>query len=547
MNIGLMGNSIRPLIQQGMVYGYDIAVNELVDNIFKYSSFDSVLCFYEPEQFQQEILKRKARKIVRKDSSRCISMINEYDILFRDGTESLDIDVLHNVSSEFMPMIGLRENMKRRIPVTWTIHCASYPELLDKLFLPMVLAPVKSYDALICTSYAVKKAVESIIERIESYTGRKCRGNLIINPLGIDTDRFAPQNKEVLRAKYGIEKDAFVILWIGRFSAGDKADLYPLLKVFSSLIKENPGKCLKLLMAGYQPAGTKYVETLKNVVSEMGICENVIFMQDHNISTRHELYNISDVFTSPVDNVQETFGITPIEAMACGIPQVVSEWNGYKDTVVDGETGFLIKTYWADCFCDIDQRGYLPFDINHRTRMFHYLTSQSVAVDLEEYQKAFQRLIDDKTLYTYMSECSRKRALENYSWNKVIHNLENIWEGLRKKAEESDEGFEPDKILLPNYTKDFRSYPSDFIDERTYFKRTCNDDEIDKLIDALPQPYGVERVLNEAELLRTLLKNERLNMEIAVEENNGYSVGQVRRGIMYLYKYGLLKRDQGNV
>ena len=87
MNIGLMGNSIRPLIQQGMVYGYDIAVNELVDNIFKYSSFDSVLCFYEPEQFQQEILKRKARKIVRKDSSRCISMINEYDILFRDGTE----------------------------------------------------------------------------------------------------------------------------------------------------------------------------------------------------------------------------------------------------------------------------------------------------------------------------------------------------------------------------------------------------------------------------------------------------------------------------
>ena len=70
--------------------------------------------------------------------------------------------------------------------------------------------------------------------------------------------------------------------------------------------------------------------------------------------------------------------------------------------------------------------------------MFHYLTSQSVAVDLEEYQKAFQRLIDDKTLYTYMSECSRKRALENYSWNKVIHNLENIWEGLRKKAEESD-------------------------------------------------------------------------------------------------------------
>lgn len=540
-----MGNSLRPLIQQGMVYGYDIAVNELVDNIFKYSSFDSVFCFYEPEQFQQEILKRKMKKTVRKDSSRCISMISEYDILFQDRAESLNIDVLHNVSSEFMPMVGLRENMKKRIPVTWTIHCASYPELLDKLFLPMVLAPVKSYDALICTSSAVKDVVESVLKRVEDYTGRKYRGNLIINPLGIDTEKFAPiNNKEGLRDKYGIEKDAFVILWLGRFSAGDKADLYPLLKAFSGLVKDNPNKCLKLIMAGYQPAGTNYVEALKNAISEMGISENVIFMQDHDVSKRFELYNVSDVFTSPIDNIQETFGITPIEAMSCGIPQVVSEWDGYKDTVVDGETGFLVKTYWADCFDDINQRGFIPFDINHRTRLFHYLAGQSVAVDLEQYQKSFQRLIDDKDLYIHMSECSRKRALEQYSWNKIIHNMEDIWKGLREKAEESNEDFEPDKILIPNYTRDFSPYPSEFIEDNAYFIRTCNAEDAENLIDTLPQPYGVERVLNETELLRILMKYERLNMNMAVKEIRGYSANQVKRGIMYLYKYGLLKRDQ---
>ena len=52
----------------------------------------------------------------------------------------------------------------------------------------------------------------------------------------------------------------------------------------------------------------------------------------------------ADVFISLVDNIQETFGITPLEAMASGLPVVVSDWDGYRHTVRDGEEGFLIPT-----------------------------------------------------------------------------------------------------------------------------------------------------------------------------------------------------------
>src|SRR5258708_11547844 len=38
-----------------------------------------------------------------------------------------------------------------------------------------------------------------------------------------------------------------------------------------------------------------------------------------------------------------------IEAMAAGVPQVVSDWSGYRDIVVHGETGFRVQTYWASC------------------------------------------------------------------------------------------------------------------------------------------------------------------------------------------------------
>ena len=49
-------------------------------------------------------------------------------------------------------------------------------------------------------------------------------------------------------------------------------------------------------------------------------------------------------FLSLVDNPQETFGLAPVEAMAAGVPVVVSDWDGYRYTVSDGVEGFLIPT-----------------------------------------------------------------------------------------------------------------------------------------------------------------------------------------------------------
>ena len=52
----------------------------------------------------------------------------------------------------------------------------------------------------------------------------------------------------------------------------------------------------------------------------------------------------SDIFLSLVDNIQETFGITPLEAMAAGLPVVASDRGGYRATIRDGVEGFLVPT-----------------------------------------------------------------------------------------------------------------------------------------------------------------------------------------------------------
>ena len=50
----------------------------------------------------------------------------------------------------------------------------------------------------------------------------------------------------------------------------------------------------------------------------------------------------ADLFCSPADNLQETFGLSVLEAMASSLPVVASDWNGYRDLVLHGRTGWLV-------------------------------------------------------------------------------------------------------------------------------------------------------------------------------------------------------------
>ena len=59
---------------------------------------------------------------------------------------------------------------------------------------------------------------------------------------------------------------------------------------------------------------------------------------------RKQAWSAADFFTSLSDNIQETFGLTPVEAMAAGLPIVITDWNGYRDTLEDGIQGIAIPT-----------------------------------------------------------------------------------------------------------------------------------------------------------------------------------------------------------
>jgi glycosyltransferase involved in cell wall biosynthesis len=161
-------------------------------------------------------------------------------------------------------------------------------------------------------------------------------------PCGFDPGELWPVQKKAARAVLGIGADEHIILQLGRLVP--RKGIETVLRAFGRLQKHH-GVDAKLLIVGGateipDPARTPEIGRLQAIAREEGIQEQVRFC---GRACRNELkfyYSAADVFvTTPW---YEPFGITPVEAMACGVPVVGSSTGGIKFTVKDGETGYLV-------------------------------------------------------------------------------------------------------------------------------------------------------------------------------------------------------------
>lgn len=340
------------------------------------------------------------------------------------------ITVWHDLGFDPKRSFAIRRRAGGQYPITLTHHSLSYKHLVQETYLPLLLQRPLPSDAICCSSVAARDALAKILEYVaasfeDAYgVDLRYQGRLEVVPLGVDTMRYRPLEQAKCRVGLGIPEDAFVLLWAGRLSAIDKADLLPLLRVLSSLKRANPGRRLLLLCAGSEYAAERYAETLISFAAALELRENLQILCGRRALVA-ELYGCADVFVAPVDSIQESFGLTPLEAMACGLPQVVSDWNGYRDTVVDGVTGFRIPTLWGSCASDFVDNWFLYDDAFE-----HAALGQSVAVELDALELRLQQLIDSPALRQAMRVASRQRAVEHFDWTVVLARHERLWHEL---------------------------------------------------------------------------------------------------------------------
>ena len=147
----------------------------------------------------------------------------------------------------------------------------------------------------------------------------------------------------------------------------------------------------------------------------------------------------ADVFLSLADNIQESFGLAPIEAMASGLPVVATDWDGYRDTVTNGVEGFLVPTLTPPPGAgSANATRYLAGEDSYGS--FIAGASQTTAVDVEAVTDALHELAVNTDLRHRMAEAGVQRAESIYDWRYVIPAYETVWEelaGRRAKGAES--------------------------------------------------------------------------------------------------------------
>ena len=338
------------------------------------------------------------------------------------------LDVLHHAShaDRLCDLMALRDRYATRtVPVTGQIHSLSYPRIHQELARQLLVRP-SAADALFCSSTAGRTMLERSVDRLERQAGVPvARFQLPHVPLGTETAALTSGDREKTRQALNLPADAVLVTCLARFTEHDKLDLFPLLRVFERLVHApTPGAPpVYLLLAGARQ-GTKTPEMLELWARHLGIPDRLRLKVDFAEGEKADLLAASDVFVSPVDNVQETFGQSVVEAMAAGLPVVVSDFDGYKDTV-DDEVGIRVPTRITTDWTELSELAPLLYE-----RPLHLVLGQSVEVDLRALEEALRTLSRSPLKREQLGKAAALRARTTYDWDVVIPRYEYQWRQL---------------------------------------------------------------------------------------------------------------------
>ena len=197
------------------------------------------------------------------------------------------------------------------------------------------------------------------------------------------------------REKYGLNANQRIILYLGRIHKIKGLDL--LIKVFAHLSKE-PGNA-RLVIAGPDDG---YLPSLRKLITELKLEEKVFLTGPLYGQEKLNAYVDADVYVLP--SHYEIFGITIIEAMACGAPVVVTDRCGIADDI-DGETGLVV-----------------PYD-------------------REQLQRALLKMLGDEKLRLQFGEKGKLLVREKFNWDKIVGRVEGIYQSVLTRASEKTQSF----------------------------------------------------------------------------------------------------------
>lgn len=226
-------------------------------------------------------------------------------------------------------------------PILFAMHGGA---ILDREFLNDHLPRLRTSDVLIvnCTSD---------ITILRRFFGDRCPAFCHL-PLPVDTTLFHVRDRRECRAALDIENADYVVGFVGRLLP--QRNLHQFLRMLAELKQRlAPQKVMGVVVGNYwvdypilnYPTGN-YQPYIGNLLRELKLTDDVAHfranLSDEDLAL---CYGAMDCLIHPTNSIDENFGYVPIEAMASGVPVLAAAYGGVKDTVVHGETGFLMDTW----------------------------------------------------------------------------------------------------------------------------------------------------------------------------------------------------------
>jgi D-inositol-3-phosphate glycosyltransferase len=225
--------------------------------------------------------------------------------------------------------------------------------------------------------------------------------HVTIVPAGYDPQEMQPIDKLTARKCLGLAENERIILQLGRVVPRKGIDT--VIHGLARLVRDYNIDARLLVVGGESeapdPQVTPELDRLTQIARKERVASRVNFIGRRQRDVLKYYYSAADVFVSTP--WYEPFGITPLEAMACGTPVVGSNVGGIKYSVADGKTGFLVPPKDPD----------------------------ALAARLAE-------LFQDPVMLKRFRRQAMQRVKKHFTWEKVTQQVADVYEEVISETQE---------------------------------------------------------------------------------------------------------------
>ncbi len=432
------------------------------------------------------------------------------------------------------------------------------------------LAPLHEWDALICSSPALEEVVRRTFDTWEDYLRERFgaagapapvrlpRPQLPVVPFGVDAETVGaqaddPEARAAFRSAYGIPDADVVVYSLARLSFYDKAFPQAMFRAVEAA-QRGTGITVHFVLAGWFPGGEKDRVRYEEAARRYAPGVDVLFVDGNDASVVAHCWAAADVFLLLSDTILETFGQALVEAMAAGLPLVVSDWDGYRSIARHGVDGFLVPTLGAPAGPLGETLALLESFAMANYPQYAGTVAQHTAVHSGRAAEALGRLLAAPELRASMGAAGRRRAAGTFSWPVIVRRYKELFAELtarRLSAGAALSSVRPSgsvhrmEPLRNDPFADFRGHPSAVLDDSTRVRLTAPMEGSDADLDgacALDRLFpGVRGTREEAErVVEALREAGSSSVQDVLQDVPPRRRPFVRMTLMWLAKAGVV-------